>query len=151
MNNDPRTREAQHNMNTSIIGRVLPTIIEDYGHNRNMDIIVSLSHSLVKDKLTNAKVSGFQVDRNGNFKIIGNVAMDMLIEKDQNRGNYEQARECYFRNSASPLRARPLSKKSRRMRSWYYSKLQLLPKAGHGRPRRSPTSPRSSFTTHQGI
>ena len=96
MNNDPRTREAQHNMNTSIIGRVLPTIIEDYGHNRNMDIIVSLSHSLVKDKLTNAKVSGFQVDRNGNFKIIGNVAMDMLIEKDQNRGNYEQARECYF-------------------------------------------------------
>ena len=44
---DPRLREATKQMTTSSVGMILPQILEEYGENRPIDVMMSLSHSLI--------------------------------------------------------------------------------------------------------
>jgi hypothetical protein len=46
---DPRTRSVTNEMKTKIIGLMLPEIKEEFGEDRNFDVMISLSHSLIKD------------------------------------------------------------------------------------------------------
>lgn len=84
-------------MNTDTFGLLMPAIIEEFGEHRNIDIMLSLSHSLIADKLENPRVSGLQLDKNGNFRLTLNVAAQILVEKKgyQDRGMYDEARSFY--------------------------------------------------------
>lgn len=54
----------------------------------------TLSHSYVSEKLENAKVSGFQMDKNGNFRFIINAGFQIIVDK--NKFEKEEARAVFF-------------------------------------------------------
>jgi len=82
-------------MNTTMLGMMLPSILEEFGENRQIDLYASLSHSLIAKKIENAKVSGFQIDRNGNFRFVFNFQMTVLVEKKHAAYEFEEARSMY--------------------------------------------------------
>jgi len=68
-------------LTTSTVGMLLPQIIEEFGEGRAIDIMFTTSHALISQKLPEAKVSGFQMDKNGNFRFAVNMGFEVLIEK----------------------------------------------------------------------
>jgi len=46
MKNNPKTKPMVNAMTTNMIAPVIPTFTEEYGENKNLDIMFSLSHSL---------------------------------------------------------------------------------------------------------
>jgi hypothetical protein len=46
---DARTRGVTSEMKTKFIALLLPEIKEEFGDDRNFDLMISLSHSLIKD------------------------------------------------------------------------------------------------------
>jgi len=56
---DPKTREMLDSLNTDVLGLLMPQLVEEYGANKNIDLMVSLSHALISEKLDSSKVSGF--------------------------------------------------------------------------------------------
>merc|ERR1712038_1321346 len=52
-----------------------------------------MSHSLIAKKLPETKVSGFQMDKNGNFRFILNGSVTLLVQKKKNE--WEEARSIY--------------------------------------------------------
>ena len=93
---DPRTRSAVNEMKTKYIGMLLPEITEEFGDDRNFDIMISLSHSLIKDQLEGQRVTGFNLDKNGNFRFTFNVYAQLLVEKSEARGQWQEARAFYI-------------------------------------------------------
>lgn len=83
-------------MTTDTIGLLVPQLMEEFGSGKNVDIMMSLSHSLIAEKLDSKRVSGFQLDKNGNFRIILNVAAQILVDKFGNKGVYEEARSMFL-------------------------------------------------------
>lgn len=70
-------------------------MIEEFGENRMIDFYLSLSHTLISKKIENAKVSGFSIDKNGNFRFQFNFTCTILVEKAHSGGNFEEARSMY--------------------------------------------------------
>ncbi len=68
-------------MTTSSLAVLLPSVVEDYGEGRPIDFYISMSHSLLKNKLEGIKPTGFQMDKNGNFKFVFNVSLTLLVDK----------------------------------------------------------------------
>ena len=60
---DPRLQEALAQMNTESLSVLLPQVAEEYGHRKPIDFYISLSHSLLSDKLDGVKPTGFQMDK----------------------------------------------------------------------------------------
>lgn len=60
-----------------------------------MDFYLSLSHSLLSTKLEGVRPTGFQMDKNGNFKFVFNISVTMLVEKSK-RGDWEEARSMFI-------------------------------------------------------
>ena len=75
---------------------LLPAIAQEYGDNRAIDFYMSLSHSLLSDKLEGIKPTGFQMDKNGNFKFVFNLSVTLLVEKTGKRGEWDEARSAYL-------------------------------------------------------
>lgn len=73
---------------------MLPQIIEEYGEGKDIDFLGTLSHAYVSEKLDNAKVSGFQMDKNGNFRFIINAGFQIIVDK--NKFEKEEARSVFF-------------------------------------------------------
>lgn len=71
---DPRGHEVLQAMTTDTLALILPQLVEEYGQGKNFDMMLSLSHALIADKLDGARVSGLQMDKNGNFRLTLNVA-----------------------------------------------------------------------------
>ena len=46
-------------VNTSTLGMLIPQLVEEFGENRNIDVMFTTSHDLISKKLPDAKVSGF--------------------------------------------------------------------------------------------
>jgi len=46
-------------MTTSKIGIMMPAILEEFGKDRKVDVMFTTSHSLISEKLKDARVSGF--------------------------------------------------------------------------------------------
>ena len=44
---DPKTREMLDSLNTDVLGLLMPQLVEEYGANKNIDLMVSLSHALI--------------------------------------------------------------------------------------------------------
>jgi len=61
-----------------------------------LDIYASLSHSLIHKHLPDAKQSGFQIDKNGNIRLIFNFTGTMLIQSEPGvKGVWEEARNVW--------------------------------------------------------
>lgn len=96
MRSDPRFAEILHQMTSDNMALLLPELGEEYGNGRAIDFYFSLSHSLLSKKLENAKASGFQMDKNGNFRFIFNFSTTLLIEKKGVRSEWDEARSIFI-------------------------------------------------------
>lgn len=96
LKHDPRASEFTKEMTTGNIGLMLPEIIEEYGRDARVDFHLSLSHTLIKDKLEGQRITGFNLDKNGNFRFTFNFYLQMLVEKTKNKNDYEEARTIYM-------------------------------------------------------
>ena len=70
-------------------------MVEEFGDSRAFDLYLSLSHSLVANKLDDVKPSGFQMDKNGNFKFVFNISITLLVQ-DKEKQAWEEARSMFF-------------------------------------------------------
>ena len=93
MRADPRFAEFLAQMKTDVIATLLPEFGEEFGMGKAIDLYFSLSHSLISNKLENAKASGFQMDKNGNFRFVFNFSVTMLVE---NKGGWQEARSIFI-------------------------------------------------------
>lgn len=76
---DPRLKDALSQLNTSSLAVILPQVVDEFGENNAMDFYMSMSHSLISNKLEGVKPTGFQMDKNGNFKFVLNLSITLLI------------------------------------------------------------------------
>ena len=81
-------------MKTDNIAALLPEFGEEFGTGRSIDLYLSLSHSIIANNLENAKASGFQMDKNGNFRFVFNFSVTLLV--DNKKGGWEEARSIYI-------------------------------------------------------
>lgn len=89
---DEKMRPFLEQMNTTNLGLIMPQFIEDFGDNKMIDLYFSLSHSIIAKKIENAKVSGFQIDRNGNFRFQFNFSVTVLVESEK---GFDEARSMF--------------------------------------------------------
>jgi len=83
-------------MNTSSLAVLLPQVVEEFGEDRQIDFYLSMSHSLFSDKLDGVKPTGFQMDKNGNFKFVFNISVTLLIQKEGVKKEWDEARSMYM-------------------------------------------------------
>lgn len=60
--------------------QILPEITKKWGAKR-FDIMMSLSHNLLKTYLDGAKMTGFNIDKNGNFRFNFNIHFQIIVDK----------------------------------------------------------------------
>jgi len=82
-------------MNTSSLAVLLPQVVEEFGEERPIDFYLSMSHSLFSNKLDGVKPTGFQMDKNGNFKFVLNISITLLIQKSGVRKEWDEARSMF--------------------------------------------------------
>lgn len=56
---DPRLADVLQQMNTSSLAVILPQVVEEFGDDRAIDFYISMSHSLLTNKLEGVKPTGF--------------------------------------------------------------------------------------------
>ena len=113
MKQNPKTRPFLNMLTTSTLGTVLPTFKEEYGEDKNIDIMFSPSHSLFLAGFPNTKMTGIYIDKNGNWKVQINIVMNLNVETSPR--NWESARDIYmtavFKMKTVVDDSNPLSKK----------------------------------------
>lgn len=92
---DKKFAEAMRQMTTDNLAMIMPEIGEEFGPGKGFDLYFSLSHSLIEKKIKDPKPSGFQIDRNGNFRFIFNFSVTILIEKKGAAGQWDEARSMF--------------------------------------------------------
>ena len=55
-----------------------------------------MSHSLLGQKLEGVRPTGFQMDKNGNFKFVFNIAITLLVGKEGKSKEWDEARSAYL-------------------------------------------------------
>lgn len=76
----PQARPAFNMLTTSNIGKVFPVIVEQFGPDKNIDIIFSSSHDLFLEGIPDAKPSIFTYENGGVMKLQANIPLQMTIE-----------------------------------------------------------------------
>jgi hypothetical protein len=89
---DEKMSPFMEQMNTTNFGLFMPKFVEEFGADKMIDLYFSLSHSLITKKIENAKVSGFQIDKNGNFRFQLNFSVTVLVESDK---GFDEARSMF--------------------------------------------------------
>jgi hypothetical protein len=69
MNLDSRTRMVAEQMNLENLAIIMPEIKDEFGEKGIFDVMFSMSHSLMKDKVEGQRITGFNLDKNGNFRV----------------------------------------------------------------------------------
>jgi len=82
MKTNPKLRPFMQQMKTDVVAAIIPTFTEDYGANKNLDIMFSPSQALFLNGFPNSKMSGIYIDKNGNWKVQANVVMNINVEKE---------------------------------------------------------------------
>ena len=67
-------------LTTTTIGAVLPDFVDNYGSGKKIDMIFTPSHSSYLDGFPDAKMSGIYMDKNGNWKVQMNFALQLNVE-----------------------------------------------------------------------
>lgn len=88
----PNAVQFMSMMTTTTLGTVFPDIVEEYGKDKKLDIVLSPSHDLFLDGVPDAKPTGVYMDKNGNWKIQFNLPFQVNIETF---GNWEPIRNVY--------------------------------------------------------
>lgn len=92
---DPRTAPMANALNTkAIFEHIMPDIAEKYGTKR-FDVMMSLSHNLLKNNLEGMRVTGFNLDKNGNFRFTFNIYGQILVDMSGNK-KWVNAREIFL-------------------------------------------------------
>ena len=66
-------------MTTENLGIVMPDILEEFGPELRFDIMLSMSHTLMRDQIDNQRITGFNIDKNGNFRFTLNFYSQILV------------------------------------------------------------------------
>lgn len=93
---DQRTRSILTEMTTDNLGIVMPDILEEFGPGLRFDIMLSMSHTLMRDKIDNQRMTGFNIDKNGNFRFTLNFYSQILVQDKQNKRGWINAREVFL-------------------------------------------------------
>lgn len=84
-----------NSLNSKVVfEHILPDIAQKYGSKR-FDVLMSLSHNLLKSQLDGARVTGFSQDKNGNFRFTFNIYGQILIDTTGNK-DYKSVREVFL-------------------------------------------------------
>ena len=67
-------------MTTTNIGAIFPQFTEEYGSGKKLDLVFTPSHEFFLDGFPNAKMSGIYMDKNGNWKVMLNIALQINVE-----------------------------------------------------------------------
>lgn len=66
-------------MTTDNLGLVMPDILEEFGSKLKFDVMLSMSQTLMRDKVDSQKTTGFNIDKNGNFRFTLNFYAQILV------------------------------------------------------------------------
>lgn len=95
LQHDPRTAPMANALNTkAIFQQIMPDIAEKHGV-KKFDVMFSLSHNLLKSQLDGARVTGFNLDKNGNFRFTFNIYAQILVDTTGNK-NWVNEREVFL-------------------------------------------------------
>lgn len=93
---DARTRPILTEMTTDNLGIVMPDILEEFGPGLKFDVMLSMSHTLMKDKVDSQRITGFNIDKNGNFRFTLNFYAQILVQDKNNKKGWLNAREVFL-------------------------------------------------------
>ena len=74
----------------------MPDILEEFGTGLKFDIMISMSHTLMRDKIDSQRITGFNIDKNGNFRFTVNFYAQILVQDKQNKKAWLNAREVFL-------------------------------------------------------
>lgn len=81
-------------LTTSTLGQVIPEFIEEFGENKFIDVVFSLSHNLFLNGFPESKMSAVSMDKNGNMKFQVNMYAQINVETQP--GVWSNARNMYM-------------------------------------------------------
>jgi len=93
MKGNPKTRPFLSMLTTSTVGTVLPQFVEEYGPDKNLDVMFSPSHALFLDGFPGSKMTGIYIDKNGNWKFMINIVANIMVETTPK--HWEPVRNIY--------------------------------------------------------
>lgn len=89
-------KKAANALSTDMIKPILPGIFEQYGR-RKIDVMLSLSHNLIKKHLEDVRITGFSLDKNGNYRFTFNMHAQILVDQSAvGNEEWESVREMYI-------------------------------------------------------
>ena len=68
-------------LSTSTIGLVLPAFKEDFGDDKAIDLVGTLSHDFFQSTIEGATMSGVHLEKNGNLRLNINMGAQIIVEK----------------------------------------------------------------------
>ena len=77
-------------MNTDQIGLVLPPLNDEFGSNKKIDLLLTISQRSLGKYLNGLAPSGFTFDKNGKIKFNLNFGGSLLVQNEA--GEYKEAR-----------------------------------------------------------
>lgn len=90
----PNGLEIGEILQTSAVGLVIPSFVEDFGEGNRLDIVINPAHSAFQKGVPTAKPSGFYFEKKGIFKVQINVAANINVEMED--GEWKPIRSVYF-------------------------------------------------------
>jgi hypothetical protein len=76
---DPRTESIAKSLNTVMFESVLPDFYKSFGR-KKFDVMLSLSHNLLKDKIDGMRITSLNFDKNGNFRFTFNIYAQIIVD-----------------------------------------------------------------------
>ena len=65
---------------STTIGLAIPSFKEEYGEDKKVDIVGSMSHEFFTDRITDASPTGISLDKNGVLKFTVNAGAKLVLE-----------------------------------------------------------------------
>ena len=65
---------------STTVGLAIPSFKEEYGEDKKVDIVGSLSHEFFTDRITDAIPTGLTLDKNGVLKATLNAGAKLVLE-----------------------------------------------------------------------
>ena len=75
------------------IGVAIPSFKEEYGDNKPVDLVGTVSHEFFSDRISDAAFSGVYLDKNGFLKLNINAGAKLVLESSP--GDWIEARDFY--------------------------------------------------------
>ena len=77
---DPRLSQFIPLLTSTNLGMAIPSFAEEYGTDKKIDVVGTLSHEFFTDRITDAAYSGITLDKNGMLKLTFNVGAKLVLE-----------------------------------------------------------------------